>query len=81
MPRLHPQDPRPTPVSDGTVSGEKNLARQEEEDRRERQGVSIITQDDTSETTEGEGVDFLTELLELVGYPQVNDDETEKDLS
>ena len=55
--------------------------RQEEEDRRVRQEESRITQDDTSETTEGVGVDFLTELLELVGYPQVNDDETEKDLS
>ncbi len=28
------------------------------------------------ETTEGEGVDFLTELLDLVGCPQV-DDETD----
>ena len=33
------------------------------------------------ETTEGEGVDFLAELLELAGWTQVNDEETEKDLS
>ena len=33
------------------------------------------------ETTEGEGVDLLSQLLELVGWPQVNDKETEKDLS
>jgi hypothetical protein len=32
------------------------------------------------ETTEGEGVDLLTQLLELVGWSQVNDKETEKDL-
>ncbi len=32
-------------------------------------------------TTEGEGVDFLPELLEPAGWPQVNDEETEKDLS
>ena len=28
-----------------------------------------------------EGVDFLAEFLELVGWSQVNDEETEKDLS
>ena len=33
------------------------------------------------ETTEGEGVDFLDELLELTGWGQVDDEETEKDLS
>jgi hypothetical protein len=33
------------------------------------------------ETTEREGVDFLTELLDLVGWSQVNDEETDKDLS
>ena len=33
------------------------------------------------ERTEGEGVDFLAELLELVGWSQVNDKETEEDLS
>jgi hypothetical protein len=31
--------------------------------------------------TEGEGVDFLVELLEMTGGPQVNDEQTEKDLS
>ncbi len=30
---------------------------------------------------EGEGVDLLAELLELVGCPKVNDDESEKDFS
>ena len=85
------------------------LSRQEEEDRRGRQTVSSITEDDTVdeedweddegvqdekeiwevthvseedlETTEGEGVDLLVELLELEGWGQVNDDEMEKDLS
>ncbi len=85
------------------------LARQDEEDSRETQEVSIITQDDAVveqdmeddddvqyqrenwevthvnetrvETTEGEGVDLLAELLELAGWPQVNDEETEMDLS
>jgi hypothetical protein len=33
------------------------------------------------ETNESEGVDFLAELLELVWWSQVNDEETEKDLS
>ncbi len=33
------------------------------------------------ETTEGEGVDLLAQLLELVGWSQVNDKEAEKDLS
>jgi hypothetical protein len=83
------------------------LVRQEEEDRRVRQEVSTIAQDESvdeedmsdddgfqddreigevthvcdqdSGTTEGEGVDFLAELLELVGWTQVNDEETEKD--
>ena len=31
------------------------------------------------ETTEGEGVDFLPELLELAGWGQVDDEETETD--
>ena len=33
------------------------------------------------ETTEGEGVYLLAQHLELVGWSQVNDKETEKDLS
>jgi hypothetical protein len=33
------------------------------------------------ETTEREGVDLLPELVELTGWSQVNDKETEKDLS
>ena len=43
------------------------LARQEEEDRRTRQEVSSITQDEELETTEGDGVDLLGQLLDLVG--------------
>jgi hypothetical protein len=31
--------------------------------------------------TEGEGVDFLVELLEMTGWPQVNDEQTEEDFS
>jgi hypothetical protein len=34
--------------------------------------------EDDLESTEGEGVDFLTELLELEECPQFNDEETEK---
>jgi hypothetical protein len=91
------------------MSERVRLPRQEEEDRRVRQEVSRITQDESVdeenmvdpdgfpddreilevthvceedlETTEREGVDFLDELLELVGWSQVNDEETEKDLS
>jgi hypothetical protein len=33
------------------------------------------------ETTEGEGVDFLDELLDLTGWSQVDDEETQRDLS
>ena len=33
------------------------------------------------ETTEGDGVDLLAQLLELVEWSQVNDQKTEKDLS
>jgi len=33
------------------------------------------------ETTEGEGVDLLAQLLELVGWSEVNDKQTEKDWS
>ena len=33
------------------------------------------------QTTEGEGVDFLGELLELSGWTLVDDEETDKDLS
>ncbi len=33
------------------------------------------------ETTEGEGVDLLALLLDLTGWSQVNDKETEKDVS
>ena len=85
------------------------LDRQEQEDRRVRQDVCIITQDESVdeedmvdddgfqadreiwkvthvseedfETTDREGVDFLSDLLEMVGWTQVNDEETEKDLS
>ncbi len=32
------------------------------------------------EMTEGEGVDFLAELLELSGWTLVDDDETEPEL-
>ncbi len=46
----------------------------EKEDRRVREEVFNLTQDD-------ESVDLLVELLELTGWSQVNDKETEKDLS
>ena len=49
-------------------------------DDREILEVTHVCEEDL-ETTEREGVDFLDELLELVGWSQVNDEETEKDLS
>ena len=50
------------------------------QDDREIWEVTHVREEDL-ETTESEGVDFLSELLELVGWSQVNDEETEKDLS
>ena len=41
----------------------------------------LHTCEEDLETTDREGVDFLDELLELTGWSQVNDEETEKDLS
>jgi hypothetical protein len=55
-------------VSDDTVSGDEGFL----DDRECEEDL---------ETTEGEGVDFPSELLELSGWTQVNDVETEKDLS
>jgi hypothetical protein len=50
------------------------------QDEREIWEVTHVREEDL-ETTEGEGVDFLPELLDLVGWSQVNDEETEKTLS
>ena len=47
-------------------------------DDREVWEVTHVCEEDL-ETAEGEGVDFLAELLELVGWGQVDDEETEKD--
>ena len=41
--------------------------------------VDVVREEDV-ETTEGEGVDFLGELLELSGWTLVDDDETEPEL-
>ena len=51
-----------------------------DEDEREIWKVTHVSEEEV-DTTEGEGVDFLDELLEMSGWPQVNDEETEKDLS
>ena len=56
-----------------TTSGQQSLT------RVCRWATHVSEQD--LETTEGEGVDFLAELLALAGWSQVNDKETEKDLS
>ena len=70
---MAPQDPRtPRPVSDPTVSGECPSR------CSERPEYNVGEED--VEPTEGEGVDFLPELLDLVGWGQVDDEETEKDL-
>ena len=50
------------------------------QDERDIWEVEHVSEQDL-ETTEGEGVDLLPELLELTGWGQVNDDEMEKDLS
>jgi hypothetical protein len=47
-------------------------------DDREVWEVTHVCEEDV-ETSEG--VDFLCELLELVGWGQVDDEETEKDLN
>ena len=47
------------------------------EEEREIWEVTHVSEKDL-ETTEGKGVDFLAELLELEGWSQVNDKETEK---
>ena len=48
------------------------------QDDREIWEVTHVSEEDL-ETTEGEGVDFLAELLDLEGWTQVNEEETEKD--
>jgi hypothetical protein len=48
-------------------------------DDREVWEVTHVREEDV-ETTEGEGVDFLSELLELSGWTLVDDDETEPEL-
>ncbi len=50
------------------------------QDDREIWEITHVREEDL-ETTEREGVDFLVELLELTGWTQVNDEETEQDLS
>ena len=49
-------------------------------DDREVWEVTHVREEDV-ETTEGEGVDFLGELLDLSGWTLVDDDETEPELS
>ena len=49
-------------------------------DDREVWEVTHVREEDV-ETTEGEGVDFLAELLELSGWTLVDDYETEPELS
>jgi hypothetical protein len=49
-------------------------------DDREVWEVTHVCEEDV-ETTEGEGVDFLVELLDLSGWTLVDDEETEKDLT
>ena len=47
-------------------------------DDREVWEVTHVREEDL-ETNEGEGVDFLAELLEMAGWGQVDDEETEED--
>jgi hypothetical protein len=65
---------------DASVDGEDMTDAKGFQDERETWEVTHVREEDL-ETTEGEAVDFLAELLELVGWSQVNDEETEKVLS
>jgi hypothetical protein len=67
-------------VQDESVDGEDMLDDEGFQDERENWEVTHVCEEDL-ETTEGEGVDFLAELLEMTGWSQVNDEETEKELS
>jgi hypothetical protein len=49
------------------------------DDREVWEGTHVCEED--VETTEGEGVDFLCELLDLSGWTLLDEEETEKDLS
>ena len=67
-------------TQDDTVDEEDLKDYEGVQDEREIWEVTHVSEQEL-ETTEGEGVDFLAELLELTGWTQVNDNETEKDLS
>jgi hypothetical protein len=67
-------------VQDESVDGEDILDDEGFQDERENWEDTHVCEEDL-ETTEGEGVDFLDELLEMTGRSQVNDEETEKELS
>ena len=67
-------------TQDESVDGEGMVDDDGFPDDREVWEVTHVCEEDL-ETTEGEGVDFLAELLEVVGWSQVDDEETEKDLS
>ena len=49
------------------------------QDQRQIWEVAHVSEEEL-ETTEGEGVDLLTQFLEMVGWSEVNDNESEKDL-
>ncbi len=65
-------------VQDASVDDEEMVDDDGFQDDREIGEVTHVHEEDL-ETNEGEGVDLLPELLELAGWSQVNDEETEKD--
>jgi hypothetical protein len=67
-------------VQDESVDGEDMVDDDGFQDDRDVREVTHVCEEDL-ETTEGEGVDFLDELLELTGWSQVDDEETQRDLS
>ena len=67
-------------VQDPSVDDEEMVDDDGFQDDREIWEVTHVREEDL-ETNEGEGVDLLAELLDLEGWSQVNDEETEKTLS
>jgi hypothetical protein len=65
-------------TQDESVNGEGMVDDDGFPDDRQLWEVTHVREEDL-ETTEGEGVDFPAELLELSGWTVVDDEETEKD--
>ena len=67
-----------TIVDEDDTGEEEGKGDEGDTDEREIWEVTHITEEDW-ETTEGEDVDLLVKLLEMVGWSDVNDKDTEKE--